>query len=177
MNETPTPCNTQTHAAASFDAWMGNPNIPEVMRESLKEVFQHGWNAALEVAELETWQMREDWENNPASLSSEKAKAAEEIGKVIRGLIAPQSLAPTVSKNAKVAGTPIVKSDGTNINPAKSCDCGGSPHGKHCTAVLREEVKFEGPFGSDTPKPAASLKRPSAMDAPRTSQEPSPSLE
>ena len=73
-----------------------------------------------------------------------------------------------------------VLSGGTNINPAKSCDCGGSPHGKHCTAVLREEVKFEGPFEepdmSDTPKPAASLKRPSAMAATRTSQEPSINL-
>ena len=71
-------------------------------------------------------------------------------------------------------------SDQTNVGVAKSCDCGGSPHGKHCTAVLREEVKFEGPFEepdlSDTPKPAASLKRPSTMAGVRTSQEPSPSL-
>ena len=98
MSKQLTPKNTETHADASFDAWMGNPNIPEVMRESFKEVFTRGWNAALEVAELETWRMREDWENNPQSL--ERGKAAKEIGKVMRGLIEPQSPTPTASKNA-----------------------------------------------------------------------------
>ena len=142
MSKQLTPKNTQTHADASFDAWMGNPNIPGAMRESFKEVFTRGWNAALEVAELEAWRMRDDWEN-PASLSPEKAKAAEEIGKVMRGLIKAQSPTPTASKNAVAAGTPIVKSDGTTV-PVENLTVGGLLAEHH---QITKIVKQTGPKG------------------------------